>query len=156
VTGCTKTGLITHDCRFDFSSQTWTHYQISQSKSPKFEWSAFAGCFSQANWQLYKQSGTLWRLGQSRVSCVWLYSFAVLNNDLYFEFVFILVSFEPEWLITWSGLTISLPDNFFSLNPCPPTTPTTTHCSVCLIQPTSVKKLFKMAGNLIVDYLVSG
>jgi len=54
MTRSTITSLIAHDCRLDFTSQTQSFLNtlsISQLKSPRFDWSAFAGCFSQAPWQ---------------------------------------------------------------------------------------------------------
>jgi len=144
LTGCS---LITHDCRFDFSSQTQSfmktlsNFTIKVTQVCLLLLAAFPKLTGKPPWPY-------WRLGQPWVGCVWLYSFIVLillNNDLCCEFAFILSGLNSEWPITWSGSALSLPDNFFMLNPCPPTAPASTHCSAHLIQSTSVKRLSKIA-----------
>ena len=48
-----KTGLIAYDSIYIFHQEhkaTLINYQIAPSKSAKLEWSAFASCFSQAQW----------------------------------------------------------------------------------------------------------
>jgi len=101
---------IAHDCRFDFSSQTLS---TLSNFTIRLEWSAFAGYFCQAHWLALR---AIWRLGQPGVGCVWLYSFAVLNNGFCCEFVSFSV-LSPECPIIWSGSTLSLLDKFSFIKP---------------------------------------
>jgi len=79
VTGSTKTGLIAHDCRFDFSSQTQSFMNTLSNFAIIVMHPGLSGLPKPTG----DSMGTLtWRLGQPGIGCVWLYSFAVLNNDL--------------------------------------------------------------------------
>jgi len=94
VTGSTKASLIAHDCKFDFSAQTQSF--INTLSNFKISHPGLSSLFLLAIF--LSPMATLqavWELGQPGVGCVWLYSFAVLNNDLHCNFFFILVSFEP-------------------------------------------------------------
>jgi len=131
--------------RFDFSSQTQSFMNTLSNFTIKVI-QAWVVCFS---WLLfssplatYKQSGILMETWPTRS---WLHSFAVLNNDLYCEFAFILVSFEP-WMA--HNLTLSFPDQ---LNPCPPSPPIV---HLAWYSQPRLKKLSKMTGNFVVDYLM--
>ena len=66
-------GHITHDSRFDFSPRTQSYYQISQPKSAKLQWSAFASYFSQAQWRsvqaVWGPNGALDSLGKAVCGC---------------------------------------------------------------------------------------
>jgi len=55
VTGSAKTGLIAHDRKFNFLSQTQKHINTLSSFTPKMKkslgWSASAGCFFPGHWK---------------------------------------------------------------------------------------------------------
>jgi len=53
VTKSAKTGLITHERKFDFITQTQSlHYQISQPQIARIKGFAFSSCFIQALWRV--------------------------------------------------------------------------------------------------------
>jgi len=87
-----KTGLIAHDRKFDFITQTQSLMNALSNITATdnhCKGSAFSGCFFQAIQAVCGLDRTL-------DGCVWLYSSLVLDYDLCFKIPFILViSFEP-------------------------------------------------------------
>jgi len=95
---------------FDFSSQTQSFMNTLSNFTIRFEWSAFPKPTSKP----YKQSeGDLTNLELAVIGCTASIMTCTVN----------LLSFSsvlsPEWPITWSGLTLSLPDKFSFIKPLP-------------------------------------
>ena len=130
---------------------TWINYLISQSKSARFEWSGFAGCFSQAQWWFRTcgvgPNGAPVSQGMAVCGCTALW--CSINT--------ISFCFSQFWDLTWPSSSLRLPFQFSWTASFPPSEPPPpSPFGARLIQSTLVQKLFKMGENLVVGYLHSG
>ena len=87
------------------------HYWISLSKSPRFEWSNFAGYFFHTfSGKPYEWSGTLIVPWLTRNGCVWMHSFfGIITCAVNFTVNFEYITWFFAFLFNFLWLALALP-----------------------------------------------